>query len=984
MGKKTKRKRIDKFYTLAKEQGYRARSAFKLVQLDKKYNFLSSARALIDLCAAPGGWMQVARKYMPVSSVVIGVDLVSIKPIRGTVSLVQDITTTACRVAIKKEMRDYKVDVVLNDGAPNMGSTWIHDAYTQLELSLHALKLAAEFLAPEGTFVSKVFRSKDYNAFYWVCTQLFKKVEATKPSASRGVSAEIYVVCQGFLAPKKIDPRLLDPKYVFRDVNESVRSTDLFKNKKKLKPNRDGYDEHLGQILHKRACVTQFINAKNPIRFLASIHELSFDPELPLAHVEDEEQLSLDEDEDGKPKLDREAALAFFQAHARTTPSLVAAMRDVRLLSKAELKRLLLWRERMVDARKVLLADLAKQLRRNAKTENGESDEEDEDDSEAALDRELNSALDRAEAQAKRRRKKMRAARAKQRQREMLGMNVGFDQDLTGNIGLFDSSMLDQVDAKALKALRHGKDNLLDKREQRNDEMAEEESIQHALKFRLGADYEEGLSSDEYGGQMDDMLDRLYDDYKQAARLREAAVRVRKLKGINSAVRREMMQLNDQQLSVEERQRRKEIADADVDYRFGAVPRSNTAADEDVDDSLDDSSGEQRKLDALSSVPATTRAAMWFDQSLFDGIDVDVPQSKKSGVAAKSAVAASANSIVALNDENFESEDDDDDADEASEESGKRTRKRRKRAKTALERADARRARAALGDASQSSESSGDEADLEWRELHNDQLDDVIALHAHGEDNDESASESSTGDSKKQKAGDGKKLRDRKKSSRKAEKAGTDGGFEVVPLEASDTDSDSDKGGDDAQLEALAYARSLVNGRRARAELEDNAFNRRAFADTETLPDWFVDNERAHNQVSLPYTKEDIRAVRERQLALNARPIKKVVEAQMRKRKRAERAAARMKKQADAIADQADITDKQKMRMLEKLYRTTKKVQKRPDRVYMVSRTGGSNAAKYGTKIGRTKLVDPRLKADKRGKNSKVKKAKKSSKKRKR
>jgi hypothetical protein len=69
----------------------------------------------------------------------------------------------------------------------------------------------------------------------------------------------------------------------------------------------------------------------------------------------------------GKPKLTREAALAFYQAHARTTPSVAAAMRDLRLLSKAELKRLLLWRERMVDARKVLLADLAKQARRAAR-----------------------------------------------------------------------------------------------------------------------------------------------------------------------------------------------------------------------------------------------------------------------------------------------------------------------------------------------------------------------------------------------------------------------------------------------------------------------------------------------------------------------------------------------------------------------------------------------------------------------------------------
>ncbi|CAJ0911452.1 12577_t:CDS:2, partial [Entrophospora sp. SA101] len=112
--------------------------------------------------------------------------------------------------------------------------------------------------------------SKDYNNLLWVFNQLFNKVEATKPASSRNVSAEIYVICKDFIAPKKIDPKFLDPKSKFLNPILDI----LHPEKKKRQ--REGYEEG-DYTLYKEISVLEFINTDDPVKLLGSVNKLKFD-----------------------------------------------------------------------------------------------------------------------------------------------------------------------------------------------------------------------------------------------------------------------------------------------------------------------------------------------------------------------------------------------------------------------------------------------------------------------------------------------------------------------------------------------------------------------------------------------------------------------------------------------------------------------------------------------------------------------------------
>ncbi|KAF1359619.1 hypothetical protein EJ07DRAFT_118521 [Lizonia empirigonia] len=831
--KKHGKGRLDKWYKLAKEKGYRARAAFKLIQLNKKYNFLEKSKVLIDLCAAPGSWCQVASEVMPAGALIVGVDLAPIKPIPRCITFQSDITTDKCRTTLRSHLKHLKADAVIHDGAPNVGTAWVQDAFSQAELVLQSMKLATEFLAEGGTFVTKVFRSKDYNALLWCFQQLFMKVEATKPPSSRNVSAEIFVVCRGYKAPKNLDPKFLDARYVFAELADPTPNNEakVF-NPEKKKRKRGGYEEGDWTQFHE-ATVAEFVETPDPIAMLGSLNRLSFEQ-----------------------KGNGDIAIATIDKLPETTKEIRDCCADLKVLGRADFKRLLRWRLKVRDifgfSKKQKDAEAAKDAE-EAKEGEEVTRIEDMDD-----EMKLQEELERLKEKDSKQKRKQRRIENERKQKEIIRMQMNMATPF--DIGLEQAGPTGEDSMFALKAV--DKDGVLSK-------IARGKMAQVIEKERDDSS-EDDLTDDEEGDNLERYLDSQYDEYVEQKSARDAKYRAKRARGDNEDGEWNGFSDGEKEESDDEEL----VQDADSD-----------SSDEEEEDD-----GPKKLITTLEPEDAagsglTRRAARFFDQDIFKGIDglEDLEDDEDSGIDVEGEEDAKMEYV-----------------EEMTEMPSKTTKKA----------------------------TFAEPAPEDWSDDGEDKIEEVARDESQWEQDD-------------------------------------------MPMKNGKPDIDI------ITAEAMTLAHQIATGKKTKHDLLDDSFNRYSLRDVDGLPDWFLDDENRHSKLQRPTTAAAAAAIKEKMRALNARPIKKVREAQARKKFKAAQRLEKLKKKSAMLADEEGMTEKEKAQSIARLMsRASKKKPK--GKVSVVVARGGNNGIKgrpKGTK-GKYKMVDARMKKDVRGEKRAAKKRK--------
>jgi len=183
----------DHYFKKAKEQGYRSRSAFKLIELNQKFKFLKKEIKLLDVGSFPGGWLQVAKKTIK-NGKILGIDKKKLIQIEGTRIIEGDFLEERSKNDIYKFFNS-KINVMLSDMAPNTSGNKSLDAIKTNELCLSILEFSKKVLDKNGVVVSKLFTGEDFEAIKIYAKETFKNIRFFKPNSSRDNSRETYIYC---------------------------------------------------------------------------------------------------------------------------------------------------------------------------------------------------------------------------------------------------------------------------------------------------------------------------------------------------------------------------------------------------------------------------------------------------------------------------------------------------------------------------------------------------------------------------------------------------------------------------------------------------------------------------------------------------------------------------------------------------------------------------------------------------------------------
>lgn len=1055
---------------MAKEQGLRSRAAFKLSQIHRTCpTVLSGAKhAVLDLCAAPGGWTQIAARTCASSVRIVAVDLLPIRSFAASSSnrnnnittLVGDITTDACQSDIRRTLAGSPVDVVLHDGAPNVGANYAKDAYVQNELAVHAAKCATRHLIPGGTFLTKVYRSRDYTALHWMLSQLFDTVTAVKPTASRPASAEIFLLCRHYKAPVHLDPRLLDPKYVFASVEDdpankssSNNPTNVF-DKAWDKPvrRRGGYDmEHLDATMRHIEPVGLFVQAgwNDALRMLSTCTGLAFG----CADCKN------DNDDDNHnvaaATTTANCHCQFLLHHPFTTPEIKACVSDLQVLNKSDFKGLIGWRTKMQDALQAtkkgedgddegkMQLDAANDDD-NSNSDAGAGDSEDSEKEEEEIQKEMEEMRARRQRESKRQKKKERAVTAKRRKQAALGMDLNA-VDLAEHDQFF--SLASIPSARALEAVQEvNLDHVTD--EQLFGGPDDDGDV---VVGELGSDDD---SNDDNNNENDPDakeerrrirrerdLDEAYNQYLENTKDGLAVSGTKMAKRSKKAMRHKVAQEAEQDTEMAM------TGEAGLSYDLKTYARmlKGDSDDEDDHDKMDGSAQDNDDDDdgfladpmtpdefaaskskknsmhqtkesnnplihRFADEPTSVKTARWFSNPLFAtiGKSVEMATNNATSKSKKSAFIADHDDNDADNDSGSDDEDEVAELPSTSrknkataskalskkstttDDSRSRTQRltaddvlasmprtdkqvRHEKRLKQMERQERKKARVAKKIGETESEFQQVAADP----TSDDSDDDDNAKGRSNQSDRQSMDHLS--DAQKKRLADARKLIKAGMGQMGPSGSGdASSSIEIVSQEESQRLSGKKRplpiiderkyDSENEDYDSDDYARTLALGtmmlRRSKEKaFVDASYNRYAWNDPSDLPEWFVDDENKNYKPQLPIPPALLAKMKEKMMALSAKPIAKVAEARARKSKRAKMKLAAAKKQAEAVANSTEMTEAMKLKAISKALTRSDDKKKSSGKQYVVAKKGRGSS---GGGVKGAKVVDKRQKSDKR------------------